>query len=881
MEATKCLSLASAAAKIGQPPRIFRGAPKACHSGGPVFAPGIDGTAQRIKLDMNFKLAILSAATLLAASAAFSQPLPNNFWPNSTFSSGTNLGQPNGIPTGWIQNGSLGTLTSLGIIDQMTNASLPDSSYAIMVINTNSLDNAYGEWDCAVPLAGVANPGDTIDVRYDLMWSVQDSQMRVAVGFLDAGSNYISADQFVLNPGDSPGWNGGFDSTFTETNQTAVVPVGAVYLNIGVVSAGALGTTGVLIVDDIYAARAPTPDLLSSNFWPNPSFESGTNLDQTNGIPTGWNVYNSSSNSYITQVTTNNYVSADHAIVVVDNDPDNYGSWYSDLLSLSGVAKPGDSLNLQWFQLYSVSNGEMRVTFSFYNSGGSDIDDISFQVTGNSPGWQGAVAGSGFSQVNQQVLVPPDATQLLVQLVSGGSVQTTGIMMIDDLSIAPPQTLAILPGNFWPNSSFTKGLNLNRSTGTPTGWVRGGSSSNIDQVASFNNATTYALAVIDNQTNQYGEWDGDLALSSTNAAPGNLVDIQYYEVYSVTNGPMRLSVLFFDVNSNTLSQTDYNVTGNSTGWTGVISNSTFTVVSNQVLVPANSVRMRFALVSGGPEAATGLLLIKNLSAAVQFVPPIPGTVLAGNFFPNPTFEQGADLDNPMLGLPAGGWLRGGSSPTMDQVTTNNWTSPTHSLELMDNDVNNYGEWYLIFNLAGLATNGDALDIQWYQLYNVTNGQMRLTFEFFDTNNNNLETQNYLTSDFGTNNGWEGTVGPPSTFDMEFQRLELPAGAAVLQVHFASGGSEAVTGVFLIDDLSVRLSPPNFTDVEPQPGGGINLTWNSMASKNYTVLFSGTLSAPPSTWTVLATNLPGAFPTTSYFDPVNHGPGNGFYLIEQQ
>ena len=32
--------------------------------------------------------------------------------------------------------------------------------------------------------------------------------------------------------------------------------------------------------------------------------------------------------------------------------------------------------------------------------------------------------------------------------------------------------------------------------------------------------------------------------------PGNLIDIQYSALYSVTNGPMRLSVLFFDVNSN-------------------------------------------------------------------------------------------------------------------------------------------------------------------------------------------------------------------------------------------------------------------------------------------------------------------------------------------
>jgi hypothetical protein len=837
------------------------------------------------KLTMNLKLALLSAATMLVAGPVFSQPLPNNFWPNSHFDNGTNLGDPDGsgTPTGWVRNGSFPS-GSLNVIDQVTNVDLPDSTNAIMVNNLSGADN-YGEWDCAVPIAGVVNVGDTINVRYDWMYSVEDYQMRVALGFLDSNSNYISADQFVVGPGDSPGWNGGIDSTFTETNQTGVVPIGTVFVNIGVVSGGPAGTTGVLVVDDLYVARAPTPDLLAGNFWPNPSFELGSNLDQTNGVPTGWNFYNSGS-SYITQVTTNNYVSATHALVVVDNDTNNYGSWYSTPVSLSGIASPGGTLNLQWFQLYSITNGNMRVTFSFLNAGGNDVDDISFQVSGNSPGWQGAVVGSGFTAANQTVTVPANATQLLVQLVSGGSAETTGIMMIDDLSIAPPQTPPILPGNFWPNPTFAAGANLNQTNGTPTGWVRNGSDTTIDQVITVNNTPTYALAVVDNETNQYGEWDGDLTLTPSNAVPGNLVNIQYSALYSVTNGPMRLSVYFYDANSNQLSGTDFNVTGNSTGWAGAIAGSSFTVESNQVLVPANAARMRFALVSGGPELATGVLLIENLSAAVQFVPPIPPTVLAGNFFPNPTFEEGVDLDNPTLGIPAGGWQRGGSSPEIDQMSTNNWTSPTHSLALVDNDPNNYGQWYMSFDLPESVTNGDVVDIQWFWLYNVTNGAMRMTFTFLDTNNNNVGQTDFNTAlnndtgNGGSSSNWQGTVELPSTFDTQFHRVVVPAGAAQLQVLPTSGGSSLVTGVMLVDDLSVRLSVPNIIAVAPQ-FPGISLTWNSMTTMTYTVLFSSTLSTNVSTWTPLATGIAGGFPTTSYTDTVNHGPGNGFYVILQQ
>ncbi len=843
---------------------------------------------------MNFKLALIGTVTLtllMAGNPARGQPLPNNFWQNSTFESGTNLGAPDGsgTPTGWVRNGSLTTIC------QVTPVSLPDSSYAIMV-NDQDTGN-YGEWDSYISLAGLVNAGDTINVNYSEMYSIIDGQMRVAVGFLDVNNNPISYGQFVVGPGDSPGWDPTYSgcacidgiatSTFTQTTQSLLVPIGAVTLNVGVVSGGSEVTEGVLVVDDLYVARVPTPELLPGNFWPNPSFELGANLDQTNGVPTGWSSYNSGS-SIITQVTTNNYVSASHALALFDNDPVNYGSWYQwPPLSLVGIASPGTALSLQWFQLYSITNGDFRVTCSFYNAANNDVEDISYQVTGNSPGWQGAVEGSGFTKVNQLVTVPANATGLMIQVVSAGSGAETGIMMIDDLSVAPPQVPALLPGNFWPNPTFEAGVNLDQTNGTPTGWVRNGDDPTICQVITNNyTSPTHALAVIDSETSNYGEWDADLALSTNNAVPGNLVNIQYFALYSVTNGPMRLSVLFFDVNSNVLAATDFNVTGQSGGWNGTIAGSTFTLETQQVLVPANSVRMRFSLVSGGPELATGVMVIDDLSAAVQFVPPLPSTVLAGNFFPNPTFEEGVQLDNPTLGIPAGGWQRGGSSSVIDQVTTNNWTSATHSLELLDNDTANYGEWYLFFNLSGLVSDNDAVDIQWFQLYSVTNGQMRLSFAFLDTNsdtlfgidNNTLINNASLTG--GTNAGWQGSVGPPSTFDQEFIRLAVPVGTTQLRVNFASGGASSVTGVMLIDDLSVRLSVPNFTAVTPALPSGFNLTWNSMASKNYTVQFTSTLSGTP-TWTPLATSIPGGFPTTSYLDTASHGGHQGYYRILQQ
>jgi hypothetical protein len=349
-------------------------------------------------------------------------------------------------------------------------------------------------------------------------------------------------------------------------------------------------------------------------------------------------------------------------------------------------------------------------------------------------------------------------------------------------------------------------------------------------------------------------------------------------LYSVTNGPMRLTVLFFDATSNVLAATDFNVTGQSGGWAGAIAGSTFTLETQQVLIPANSVRMRFALVTGGPELATGVMLIDDLSAAVHVVPPVPPTVLAGNFFPNPTFELGVALDNPTLGIPAGGWNRGGSSSSIDQMSTNDSVSPTHSLALVDSDINNYGEWYMFLNLAGSVGDNDAVDIQWFQVYSTTNGSMRLSFTFLDSSNNTL---------FGIDNnvtnqspGWLGSVAG-SPFQQQSLRLLVPVGTTQLRVNLASGGASSVIGTLLIDDLSVRLSKPVITAATGQPGN-FNLTWNSMPSKLYTVSFTGSLSGTP-TWTSLATHVPGApgLLSTSYQDMVVHGGSAGFYRIVQE
>ena len=272
-------------------------------------------------------------------------------------------------------------------------------------------------------------------------------------------------------------------------------------------------------------------DYLPKNFWVNSNFESGINLDQTTGTPANWN--RGGGNTNICQVITNNSVSPTHSLAVIDNDTtaNGYGDWYSDV-PLGLNASEGDTLNIQWYEMYNLSGPEMRVTVTFFNGVGAQVGGSTHFVTSGStsPGWVSTIDDSTFTLRNGSVLVPSGAVTMRCELVSGGSPTITGVMVIDDLSVSRAPVPNLLFGNFWTNSSFELGTSLDQTNGTPSNWNRGGGDTTICQVITNNyTSSNHALAVIDSNTSGsgYGEWYSDLPLAG-NASPGDTLNIQWF-----------------------------------------------------------------------------------------------------------------------------------------------------------------------------------------------------------------------------------------------------------------------------------------------------------------------------------------------------------------
>jgi hypothetical protein len=802
------------------------------------------------------------AFLLLGAPLVRATILPNNFWVNPTFELGSNLNQTDGNVSNWNRGGNAST-----ICEVITNNSV-SSSHALAVTDTTAGD-FYGEWYSDVTLSGHAYGGDTLDIQWYEMYNLAGTEMRLTVLFFNAADSVVGQTHFVTGGTTSAGWVSTIaDSTFTKRNGTLTVPVGAVKMRCSLVSGGSGTLTGVMLIDDLSVARAPVANLLFGNFWVNPSFELGSNLDQTDGTVANWN--RGGNAGTICQVITNNYASSNHSLAVMDTTAgDFYGEWYSDVL-LSGNASPGDTVNIQWFEMYNLSGTEMRLTVLFFNAGDNVVGETHF-VTGGTTnaGWLGTIANSTFTKRNGSMLVPPGAVKMRCSLVSGGPGTLTGVMIIDDLSVA--RVTPLVSGNFWANSTFETGNNLNQSDGTPANWNRGGSDGTIDQVTTNNfTSASHALAVVDFNASGYGEWYSDVLLSG-NATAGDRLDIKWSEMFGITNGEMRVTIGFFTAGGSFISETHFVASGNSAGWLGAITGSPFVKRQQELLVPAGAGKIHVALVSAGPVATVGIFVLDDLTVALH-----PTTIQAGNFFPNPTFEEGDQLDNPTAALPAGIWARGGGDGSIDQVSMGNAVSPAHSLSLLDNNESGYGEWYGFLTLVGVVP-GDVLDLQWFQLYSVSNGgPMRLTFAFTDAGNGQLESHDYNVS--GDSPGWLGSVAT-SSFTRQNKRLLVPAGTVKLRVNLASGGSEFVTGTMLIDDLSVALSKPRITELVPQ-AGSYDLTWDSVPGKTYTVAFASALGSP-TVWTSLTTGWASGGLTTTYSDTTIHAGIAGFFRVIQE
>ena len=188
----------------------------------------------------------------------------------------------------------------------------------------------------------------------DKEWREAGGEMRLNVRFLDETGNTVSAQDFLVK-GESVGWAGAVTrSRFERRREQVEAPKRAVRMQVELFSGGPEQTVGIMVIDDLSVSAASGPDGKPGAMLFSSRLEEGRELDQPLAVPRGW-MRDGSKPSTALLLRSDEFKPL-HVLAVVDTDPNTWGAWRTDPES-SVAVHPGDTLTLQWNEMYSIGWG--------------------------------------------------------------------------------------------------------------------------------------------------------------------------------------------------------------------------------------------------------------------------------------------------------------------------------------------------------------------------------------------------------------------------------------------------------------------------------------------------------------------------------------------
>ena len=179
------------------------------------------------------------------------------------------------------------------------------------------------------------------------------------------------------------------------------------------------------------------------------------------------------------------------------------------------------------------AGGEMRLNVRFLDAADSTVSAQDFSAKGESVGWVGVVSRSRFDRRRELVAVPDRAVRMQLELFSGGSEQTVGIMVIDGLTVSVAAVLNEKPEVLLFDSRVAEVKNFDRRLSAPPGWMRDGSKPSIALLLrSDDYQPRQVLAVVDTDSTTWGAWRTTPDASVAVHARDTLI-LQWNEMYSI------------------------------------------------------------------------------------------------------------------------------------------------------------------------------------------------------------------------------------------------------------------------------------------------------------------------------------------------------------
>jgi signal transduction histidine kinase len=180
--------------------------------------------------------------------------------------------------------------------------------------------------------------------------------------------------------------------------------------------------------------------------------------------------------------------------------------------------------------------GFMFAAVRFFDKQGSQIDQKTFQVTGESPGWNGSLKTSPLTHRRETLTVPPGATSVWVVISSAGPPATVGIYVVANLQMmessnnSPPVALMQSPFDRLQNADLTK---------APSGWTRDGINTSMAKILRIGQEPPIrAFAIQDDDFTSHAEWR-TIRQFAPAVTPGDRLVVEWNEMYSIGIGDMK------------------------------------------------------------------------------------------------------------------------------------------------------------------------------------------------------------------------------------------------------------------------------------------------------------------------------------------------------
>jgi signal transduction histidine kinase len=187
-----------------------------------------------------------------------------------------------------------------------------------------------------------------------------------------------------------------------------------------------------------------------------------------------------------------------------------------------------DGYEQEWHERSVV----MRMIIRFIDANQRDIAEHSFEVRGESPGWNGTFNDSSWIRRKEVVIVPAEADHFWVVISSAGPPEAVGAFAVRNLVL-------------WPADGGTNGIRMippvkrdlskaavESKEVAPVGWGRAGIRPADARLLRYGSGEEVALAIVDDHPQGHADW-GTAKLQGPKLTPGQSLTFTWEEVYSI------------------------------------------------------------------------------------------------------------------------------------------------------------------------------------------------------------------------------------------------------------------------------------------------------------------------------------------------------------